>query len=194
MLRFSSYRDFDWTLLGLVGALSVLSVMEIHSVTKPIPKFHGYDHRQIEFLLVGLVLMFVISRIDYHQLLNITPWAYGLSILSLVAVITPHIGQKVQGARRWISLGGIHFQPSEGVKLVLILTMAHYFAGMQFRGMTWSNIVKAFALIGVPMLLVKMEPDLGTALTYFPLLVCGRQAGGRSGGPGPDAVDRVGHR
>ncbi len=51
--------------------------------------------------------------------------------------------------------------------------MAHYFAGMQSRGMAWSNIVKAFALIGVPMLLVKMEPDLGTALTYFPLLVCG---------------------
>ena len=78
--------------------------------------------KQIEFIAVGLVLMFIISAIDYHRLLDIAPWAYGISIVSLVAVLIPHIGQKVLGARRWINLGGgVHFQPSEWVKLVLIL-------------------------------------------------------------------------
>ncbi len=74
----------------------------------------------------GLFLMFVISTIDYHRLIDIVPWAYGISILSLIAVKV--VGQKVLGARRWINLGGgVHFQPSEWVKLVLIVAVARYF-------------------------------------------------------------------
>ena len=97
MPRLSSYRDFDWVLLGFVLLLSVISVLEIKSATLH-TKFHGFDHKQIEFLAVGLVLMFLISLIDYHRLIDIVPWAVAVSIAALIAVKL--VGTKVLGARR----------------------------------------------------------------------------------------------
>ena len=176
MQRFSSYRDFDWPLLGLIGLLSLASVLEIKSATLH-TKFHGFDHKQILFLLVGMVLMFLISLVDYHRLIDIAPWAYGVSIALLVAVKV--VGTKVLGAKRWINLGGgVHFQPSEWIKLVLILVVARFFWGLAGRELTWSDLGKAFALVGVPMALVLIQPDLGTALTYSPILLVGLFLGG----------------
>jgi rod shape determining protein RodA len=176
MPRLSSYRDFDWVLLGFVLLLSVISVLEIKSATLH-TKFHGFDHKQIEFLALGLVLMFLISLIDYHVLIDIVPWAVGVSIASLIAVKL--VGTKVLGARRWINLGhGAHFQPSEWVKLVLIVAVARYFWGLAGKELTWPDLGKVFALVGIPMVLVLIQPDLGTALTYFPILVAGLFLGG----------------
>jgi rod shape determining protein RodA len=176
MARLTSYRDFDWVLLGFVMLLSVVSVLEIKSATLH-TKFHGFETKQIGFLAVGLVLMFLMSLIDYHRLIDIVPWAYGISIVSLVAVKL--VGQKVLGARRWINLGGgVHFQPSEWVKLVLILAVARYFWNLGGRELSWRDIGKAFALVCIPMGLVLIQPDLGTSLTYVPVLVCGLFLGG----------------
>ena len=176
-----NYRDFDWGLLGLVMLMSIISVIEIRSATE-MTKFHGlFDHKQIIFLLVGLALMFGISMVDYHRLLDIASWAYGISVFSLIAVLIPHIGQKVLGARRWINLGGgVHFQPSEWVKLVLILVMARFFWERvgEGRELSWEDIGKACGLVIVPMALVLKQPDLGTALTYLPVLVAGLFLGG----------------
>src|SRR5882762_10282057 len=108
MFRLSRYRDFDWILLGFVLLLSLLSVLEIKSATLH-TKFHGFEQKQIIFLLTGIVLMFLMSLIDYHRLVDISPYAYGISIIALVAVKL--VGTKVLGARRWINLGGgVHFQ------------------------------------------------------------------------------------
>jgi rod shape determining protein RodA len=176
MRRFSSFRDFDWMLLTLVLLMSVISVLEIKSATLH-TKFRGFEDKQIAFLLAGVVLMFLISVIDYHWLVDIAPWTYGVSLLTLVAVKA--VGTKVLGARRWINLGGgVHFQPSEWVKLVLILAVARYFWGLAGRQLSWIDIAKAFAMVGVPMGLVLIQPDLGTALTYFPVLVAGLFLGG----------------
>jgi rod shape determining protein RodA len=171
-------RDFDWTLLGFVLIMSVISVIEIRSATAT-TKFHGFQVKQMEFIVVGLVLMFVISLIDYHRLLDIAPWAYGICLVSLVAVLIPHIGQKVLGARRWINLGGgVHFQPSEWVKLVLIIVAARFLWTRVGEQMSWRDIGKIAALIGIPMVLVLKQPDLGTALTYSPVLIVGMFLGG----------------
>src|SRR5579875_1358881 len=174
----SRFRDFDWTLLGFVLVLSILSVVEIRSATA-MTKFHGFQYKQVGFLLAGLVLMFLMSIVDYHRLLDIVPWAYGISVVSLVAVKL--VGQKVLGARRWINLGGgVHFQPSEWVKLVLIIAAARFFWSFiaNKRELRWLDVGKAFLLIGVPMVLVLAQPDLGTALTYSPVLLIGLFLGG----------------
>ena len=176
MRRLSSFRDFDWVLLGFVLVLSVISVLEIKSATLH-TKFHGFDHKQIGFLATGLVLMFLISLIDYHRLIDIVHWAYGISIVALLAVLA--FGTKVLGGRRWIKFpGGIHFQPSEWVKLVLIVAIARYFWGLAGRELTWTDIAKAFAMVCIPMLMVLKQPDLGTSLTYLPILICGLFLGG----------------
>src|ERR1700761_6113321 len=166
--RFISFRDFDWLLLALVLLLSVISIFEIYSATLH-TKFVGFENKQIFWLLGGLAAMFIFSLINYHRLLESVPWIYGFCLVSLVAVLA--VGTKVMGGRRWIKLpGGIHFQPSEWVKLVLIVAMARYFVGLSGRELTWKDIFKAMALVGVPMLLVLKQPDLGTALTYSPIL------------------------
>jgi rod shape determining protein RodA len=108
---------------------------------------------------------------------DIAPWAYGIGVLALLAVLA--VGQKVMGARRWINMGGgVHFQPSEWVKLILVLIVARYFWGLAGRSLSWMDVGKAFALVGIPMALVLKQPDLGTALTYFPVLVAGLFLGG----------------
>ena len=171
MQRLSSYRDFDWILLAMIALLSLISVFEIRSATLQ-TKFHGFDQKQIVFLLVGVILMFAISLIDYHRLVDAAPWAWAVSIAFLVAVRL--VGTKVLGGRRWISLGGgVHFQPSEWVKLVLILVIARFFWSRAGRELTWLDIAKSFFLVGLPMLLVLTQPDLGTALTYLPILLVG---------------------
>jgi rod shape determining protein RodA len=175
MARLSSYRDFDWVLLGFVLLLSLISVLEIKSATLH-TKFHGFDQKQIGFLVVGIVLMFLMSLIDYHRLIDVVHYAYGVSILSLIAVLA--VGTKVLGARRWIKVPGGHFQPSEWIKLVLIVAVARYFWGLAGRELTWKDVAKAFALVCVPMLMVLKQPDLGTSLTYLPILICGLFLGG----------------
>ncbi|HMD21458.1 MAG TPA: FtsW/RodA/SpoVE family cell cycle protein, partial [Alloacidobacterium sp.] len=171
MRRFLSFRDFDWTLLGFVLILSVISILEIYSATLH-TKFVGFHKMQILWLLGGLAAMFVFSVIDYHILVDWVHWIYGFCVFSLVAVLA--VGTKVLGARRWIKLpGGIHFQPSEWVKLVLIVAVARYIVGLSGRELTWKDIFKAMALVGAPMLLVLKQPDLGTALTYSPILIVG---------------------
>jgi rod shape determining protein RodA len=175
MRRFLSFRDFDWALLCMVLLLCTLSVFEIYSATMH-TKYSGFYSKQILWIAGGLVAMFLFAKIDYHMLLDWIPWAYGVCIVALVAVLA--VGQRVLGARRWIRIGPMHFQPSEWVKLVLVLVVARYFANLGGRSLTWKDIFKAFALVGLPLLLVLKQPDLGTSLTYTPILVAGLFLGG----------------
>src|SRR6202041_3558149 len=176
MRRFISFRDFDWLLLAMVLLLSVISILEIYSATLH-TKFVGFETKQVFWLIGGLAAMFVFSLINYHRLLESVHWIYGFCLISLVAVLA--VGTKVMGGRRWIKLpGGIHFQPSEWVKLVLIVAMARYFSNLAGRDLTWSDIFKAFLLVGLPMLLVLKQADLGSSLGYIPVLIIGLFLGG----------------
>jgi rod shape determining protein RodA len=175
MRRFLSFRDFDWPLLGMVLLLCIISVFEIYSATLH-TKYTGFHTKQILWIVGGLAAMFLFAKIDYHKLIDFVPWAYGVCLVALILVRL--VGHKVMGARRWISVGPMHFQPSEWVKLVLILLVARYFANLGGRRLTWTDIFKAFGLVGLPMLLVLIQPDLGTALTYTPILIAGLFLGG----------------
>jgi rod shape determining protein RodA len=177
MRRILSFRDFDWPLLLLILAMCGVSLLEVYSTTVH-TRFSSFESKQLMFIGAGLVGMFVLSKIDYHQLLDISPWAYGIFVVSLVALKL--VGHKALGARRWIGIGPVQFQPSEWVKLVLILVVARYFSNLGGRYLTWRDIFKAFAMVGVPMLLVLVQPDLGTTLTYAPILVAGLFLGGIS--------------
>jgi len=137
-----------------------------------------FERKQMIFIGAGLVGMFIMSKIDYHRMLDWAPWAYGIFVAALVAVRL--VGHKALGARRWINLGPVQFQPSEWVKLVLVLVIARYFANLGGRNLTWREIMRAFMLVGVPMILVLIQPDLGTTLTYAPILIAGLFFGGIS--------------
>src|SRR5277367_6590897 len=176
MARYVSYRDFDWVLLGFVLMICGLGVMEIHSATMH-TKFAGAHVKQVYWVLAGVAVMFVISLINYQALLDQIHWFYIAGVASLMAVLV--IGTRALGAKRWIKIGGTtHFQPSEWVKLILILAVAKYFADMRQRELSWGDFMKAGAIVGIPMLMVLAQPDLGTALTYVPIAVMGVFLGG----------------
>ena len=176
MRRFISFRDFDWVLLGFVLLICGVGIFEIYSATRQ-TKFVGFEVKQTYWVIGGLVLMFLVSMINYQAVLENVHWLYIASILSLLAVAV--VGTRVLGAKRWIRLpGGQHFQPSEWIKLVLILALAKYFSDLGGRDVTIRDIVTAFLIAGVPMLLVLKQPDLGTALTYIPVLICALFLGG----------------
>jgi rod shape determining protein RodA len=174
--RFLSFRDFDWALLALLLLLCSVSIVEVHSATLH-TKFASFGSRQIFWVAAGVVVMFIFAKIDYHRVLDWAPWAYGFGLVALAAIYTP-LGHNALGGRRWIKAGPIQFQPSEFVKLILLMIVARYFANLGGRNLTWKDIFKAFALVGVPMLLVLKQPDLGTTLTYTPILIAGLFLGG----------------
>jgi rod shape determining protein RodA len=176
MSRYVSFRDFDWLLVIFVLIICGLGVMEIRSATVH-TKFAGAHIKQLYWIAGGVAGMFLISFLNYQALLEKVHWMYIVAFGSLVAVRL--LGEKYLGARRWIKLpGGAHFQPSEWVKLILILAVAKYFADLHHRELSWSDFTKAGAMVGVPMLLVLAQPDLGTALTYIPIAVMGLFLGG----------------
>ncbi len=176
MARNISFRDFDWLLLTFVLIICALGVVEIRSATLH-TKFAGVHIKQLYWIAGGLAGMFAVSVLNYQMLLERVHWMYIGAVASLMSVLV--FGQKYLGARRWVKLpGGNHFQPSEWVKLILILAVAKYFADLQQRELSWSDFVKAGAIVGVPMLMVLAQPDLGTALTYLPVAIIGLFLGG----------------
>jgi rod shape determining protein RodA len=176
MRRMISFRDFDWVLFAFVLLICALGVSEIYSTTYG-TKFAGAHVKQIYWILAGLGLMFAVSLLNYQILLENAHWFYAASVLALLAVA--FFGKKYLGARRWIQLpGGQHFQPSEWVKLVLIIALAKYFSEENERGASLADVVKAGAIAAFPMLLVLKQPDLGTALTYTPVAIMALFLGG----------------
>ena len=111
-------KDYNFTLVFLVLALSILGVLVVGSARDI------YQGRQIIGVVIGLVAMAVVSLMDYEWILNFYWILYGIAVLSLALVLV--IGQEVNGATRWINLGFTTFQPSELAKILLILFFARF--------------------------------------------------------------------
>ena len=164
------FRDIDWVLLGLGVAIAVIGVVEIYSTTQH-SALQGQYKKQIYWLILSIVLALVVSHLDYHVLLEQTPWFYVLSVLVLLELLVA--GHAIARTKRWLRFGGLTFQVSELVKLVIILSVAAYFAERRGKSATWGDLVKLGLLAGVPAVLVALEPDLGTALTFLAILGSG---------------------
>jgi len=161
------FRDIDWVLLGLAVAVALIGVVEIYSTTQH-SLLQGQFKKQIYWLIFSVVLALVISHLDYHFLLEQTPWLYILSLFALGELLLA--GHAIARTKRWMRFGGLTLQVSELVKLVIILCVAAYFAEKRGKSATWGDLVKLGMLAGVPAVLVALEPDLGTALTYIAIL------------------------
>jgi rod shape determining protein RodA len=124
------------------------------------------------FIIGGLLLMYAATVVDYHALLHHVPWMYALAVVGLLGTLL--IGRETFGSRRWIPLfGGFVFQVSEFVKLVIVLLVARFLTDLKSDVLEARDMLKISGLVGIPMILVLKQPDLGTALTYLPALVVG---------------------
>jgi rod shape determining protein RodA len=171
MSGYLNLRDIDWGMLVIVLIICALGVVQIFSAAIG-TQWQDAWWKQIIWVVAGLVLMWICTAIDYHTLMT-RVWAlYMLSVVLLLAVLVA--GKQAFGSTRWIPLApGVHLQVSEFVKLVIILLVARYMTELRGDNLETRDLLKIMALIVVPMLLVIKEPDLGTALTYLPILAVG---------------------
>ena len=166
-----SLRELDWPLLLITLAVSLVGVLQIYSATHE-TVWRDAWWKQLMYLVAGVFLMWLFSRIDYHALLAQAWTLYGVAIAGLVAVFL--IGTVTMGARRWIPLGGgFKLQVSEFVKIAVLLIVVRYLIDLKKEHLEWRDILKAVGLVLVPFALVAKQPDLGTALTYMPILAAG---------------------
>lgn len=171
MAVYRSLRDLDWSMLLLTFAICGVGVLQIYSATHD-TGWRGAWWKQIVYVGAGLVLMWLVTKIDYHTLLDHVPAMYAASIILLV--LTFVVGATIFGSRRWIPLfAGFHFQVSEFVKLVIILLVSRFLTEIKSERLEIRDFLKLAGLVGLPMALVLKQPDLGTALTYLPILAMG---------------------
>jgi len=163
-------RDLDWPLLIVTLILCGLGVLQIYSATQD-TRWADAWWKQIVWVATGLAMMWVVSMIDYHSLLGRIIYFYAAAIGLLVLTLV--LGNKVFGSTRWIRVAGFTLQTSEFVKIVLILLVAKYLTDLKSETLDWKDLAKLAGFVIVPMALVMKEPDLGTSLTYIPVLVCG---------------------
>jgi rod shape determining protein RodA len=164
-------QNFDWILLLLLVLIGAISVLNLYSATFPIRDQGGSQifMKQIYWFIVGFAVLLMMTTFDYHVLEGLAYPAYLFSVGLLVLLFL--VGDVRSGSQRWLSLGGFSFQPSEIVKIVLVITLARFFNEHgQVNEFRLRDLWRPFLLIAVPCFLIVKEPDLGTALTIA--LVC----------------------
>jgi rod shape determining protein RodA len=162
--------DIDWWLMAIVSAICALGVLEIYSSTRN-SAMAGMQWRQLLWLGLGLILMLIISRIDYHTLLDQAPVIYLVGIGALLLVLG--MGHSHFGAKRWVAIAGVPLQVSEFEKLIIIVVLARFFTEVRTDRLELVDLAKAAALVGVPAVFILMQPDLGTAMTLIPVALVG---------------------
>lgn len=153
-------RHVDLALIGSAVALGLIGVVMVYSATRA-QYGHYYFTRQLIWAGLGILVMFVVMLIDYRHFRQLGYVLYGLVVLSLVGVFV--VGKSAAGAQRWYQLGALQLQPSEFAAIGLIIALATY-ASHRKGTLEVREIVALIALAGLPMMLVYLQPDLGTTI------------------------------
>ncbi len=161
------WSNFDLPLLGATAALSLLGLAAIYSATRGIdPESFNrfYLNRQILFVVAGAALLLAVAVVDYRKLRSAAWPVHVLTMLALGLVLTP-LGTERNGSQAWFVVGDYQIQPSELAKAGLIFTMAHYVS--RCGGfLSLRQFVTALGIASGPIVLIAVEPDLGTALVF----------------------------
>ncbi len=156
MLKQYRLRDYRFSLILCVAALSILGILVIGSAEE------GYQSRQIFGFVLGMVSMIVVSLIDYTWLINFYWIYYLIGIALLIGVL--FYGSSTNNATRWIVIAGLRFQPSDVVKIILIVFYARLFSRYEDKVSTAKMILISLLLLALPLFLILREPDLSTSI------------------------------
>jgi rod shape determining protein RodA len=160
--------NIDWMLILMVLGISAWGLVTVYSATHGRLETHLDDLylKQIYWFGAGLVLMVVVTLVDYQLLSRGAYLLLVLGILLLIAVFL--VGRVASGARRWLVLGPLSLQPSEAVKVFLVLSFARYFTETHREGgLRFRDLFIPLLMVVVPFALIAKQPDLGTALVLF---------------------------
>jgi cell division protein FtsW len=164
-------KTVDYKLLAIIAALLGTGLIILYSASTVLSfsKFqtntHFFFNQLIQGVLIGSILLYITSKIDYHVWQKYAPFFIIASIILLVAVLIPGIGFKVGNARRWLSYGPVFMQPTEFVKLALIIYLASWIdkRGSQIKNFSY-GVIPALVIVSVLLGLIIKEPDIGTTL------------------------------
>jgi len=159
------FFNFDWTLLCLVLTISLIGLFNIYSAGHSLDDFKQETLylKQLQWIILGLFCMGITLCVDYRYVGRFAYVIYSLSIALLIMVSL--YGYTTHGSQRWISIGGFFFQPSELVKLSIILALAKYFDNhASEKRYSLRELLFPFAIVMIPFLFILKQPDLGTAL------------------------------
>jgi rod shape determining protein RodA len=156
----SWFKNIDYVLLLIVFVLALYGLIIIYSANFQDPGGEGEFNRQVNYFFAGLILLAVFAMIDYKTLVKLEIYLYIASVLILLLVI--FIGHSALGAQRWISIGSFSFQPSEFVKITLIIFLSSRLS--RENALKFEEIAGTFLYVGITLILILIQPDLGTAL------------------------------
>lgn len=156
-----------WGLLVSALLLSAIGLATVHSASAEL----GIDYlpRQAAWVGIGVAFFLVAFSIDHQALAKLSWLIYGAGLASLVLVLVA--GREAGGAQSWLGVAGFRIQPSEFVRLTTAIVLARYLAGGRRGFVSFRRIVGAGGIVLVPMILVALQPDLGSAVMYAPLLL-----------------------
>lgn len=161
-------RNIDIQLIVIVFVIAAIGLMVLYSATQPEMYPLTRVKKQISFLLMGCVIVFFMVSIDYRAFERLYYPMYLLSIILLVLVLV--WGDSDFGAQRWLNIGGIGIQPSEIVKILIILTLAYSMSLREGKHSTL-DVCIYLAHVAVPMALILKQPDLGTSFVLLAILL-----------------------
>lgn len=156
-------RNIDWTILFSVAGLGLIGAFAIYSATfwKIAGDPYWFTVRQVLFLIVAALVLVAVMAFDYTFLRERAFFLYGCSIVALVLVLS--VGALRGGARLSFDFGPILFQPAEFAKPAVVVALAAYFAEYRDETMSYSRFIGGLLIVGVPVILVIAQPDLGSA-------------------------------
>jgi rod shape determining protein RodA len=158
--------SFDWLLFLSILTLSIAGITAIWSTTDG-TSLNTYFGRQVIYLCFGLLIFLAMLYFDYHLFSDFIVFIYlaGLIVLGLVLIM----GQTIHSSRSWINIGIVSFQPSELMKILVIIALAKYYSGLDTDSLNFRELLIGGAIVFVPVLLVLLQKDLGTAVTFVPI-------------------------
>src|SRR2546423_6824795 len=176
MLRPRLFSLPDLNFLGTALVLSAIGLTLIYSATYFNDPGLSIVHKQILWMVIGLCLMTVFLFVDYHVLFDAAPILYAAGLVLLVYLLV--WGKLTANVKSWIHIGSFQFQPSEFMKIFTALMLARYFDRHESAYLNARSFIRAMAIIALPVGLIIVQPDFGTAATFFPLVAVAMFFGG----------------
>ncbi|NQF17207.1 rod shape-determining protein RodA [Brevibacillus sp. HB1.3] len=159
-------KTIDWTIILILAGLGVFSYLGISGSAAGVDK----AHQQVLWYVIGFIVLGVTLLFDYRLFHNMAYVLYAIGVILLIGVFQT---RAINNATSWYDLGPVLFQPSEPMKLFTILTVARFLskrANDQDRFYYFYKLIPVMSLVGFPLLLILMQPDLGTAMVYTGML------------------------
>lgn len=170
MLNRRMLKNLDFTLIAAVSLLLIISLVIISSathVTTATQEPYWYLQRQATFTIINILLVIFLLTFEYNALAKYANVFYWISIVLLLAV--RFAGETALGAQRWIQIGPVTIQPSEFAKIIIIITLAKMLENRKLESL--KDLIPVALHVGLPFILILLQPDLGTSLVFIAITV-----------------------